>query len=80
MTSNDTASSSSQFMGAFHHIISAGKDGKVLVQDVRNAYFPGDHMSSNVTAISALGHVAFHRSKISRVSIELYHCQTVFSH
>jgi hypothetical protein len=28
--------------GIFQHLLSVGKDGKVLVQDLRNAYFPGE--------------------------------------
>jgi hypothetical protein len=28
--------------GIFQHLFTIGKDGNVLVQDVRNAYFPGE--------------------------------------
>jgi hypothetical protein len=49
------------------HILSVGKDGKMLVQDLRNAYFPRRHISACVTAISSRGDVAYQRAKIERV-------------
>ena len=60
------SSSTRKFMGVHQHILSVGKDGMLLVQDVRNAFFPRQHMSSSVTAISSQGHVAFQRGKIFR--------------
>ena len=55
-----------KFLGVQHHILSVGKDGNMLVQDIRNAYFPRQHVSGNVTAISSQGHVAFQRGKVLR--------------
>jgi WD40 repeat protein len=52
----------------FQHILSVGKDNKLLVQDLRNGYFPGQHISGHVVAVSAMGHVAFQRGTVDRVS------------
>lgn len=54
------------FLGVHQHILSVGKDGMLLVQDIRNAYFPRQHMSASVTAISSQGHVAFQRGTVLR--------------
>lgn len=56
----------------FQHIISAGKDNKILVQDLRNGYFPGQHMNGHVVAVSAMGHVAFQRGSVYRVCTSQY--------
>jgi hypothetical protein len=48
-------------------ILSAGRDGKVLMQDLRYGYFPNHHLSPSVTAISSQGHVAFHRGYVHKV-------------
>ncbi len=49
------------------HVLTVGKDGLIAVQDLRNGFFPRQHISRTVTAISARGHVAFQRSDILRV-------------
>lgn len=49
-------------------ILSVGRDGKVLMQDLRYGYFPNHHISPSVTAISSQGHVAFHRGYVHKVS------------
>jgi hypothetical protein len=49
------------------HIVSVGKDGLVALQDIRNGYFPRQHISRNVAAISARGHVAFQLSNVHKV-------------
>lgn len=59
--------SSSSLSGTNQHIISVGKDGLVAVQDLRNGYFPRQHIARNVTAISSRGHVAFQRSNLHKV-------------
>jgi WD40 repeat protein len=56
------------FLGVYQHILSVGKDGKCIVQDLRNGYFPRQHLSRTVASISSRGHMAFQRSDISRVS------------
>ena len=56
------------------HIASISKDGIVMIQDVRNSYFPRQHISRNVTAISARGHVAYQRSNVLKVFIDLSPC------
>lgn len=53
-------------LGVYQHILSIQKDGKILVQDVRNGYFPRQHMSSSVVAISSQGHLAYQTSSIHR--------------
>ena len=50
------------------HMVSAGKEGLVAIQDIRNGYFPRQHMSRNVAAISARGHIAFHLSNLHKVA------------
>ena len=55
----------------FHHVISADKEGKLLVQDLRNGYFPRQHISGTVAALSTDGSLAFHRGVIDRVSYAL---------
>lgn len=51
---------------AVQHMISVGKDGRMLIQDLRNGYFPDTHTSRCVTAISSHGHLAFHRGFLER--------------
>jgi hypothetical protein len=53
-------------LGVYQHILSIQKDGKVIVQDVRNGYFPRQHMSSSVVAISSQGHLAYQASSVYR--------------
>jgi hypothetical protein len=53
-------------IGVNQHVISIQKDGKILVQDLRNGYFPRQHMASSVIAISSQGHVAYQTGKIDR--------------
>lgn len=55
-------------MGVFQHIASIGKDRRVLVHDIRAGYFPMHHVNSGVVAFSSLGHVAYHRGHVDRVS------------
>ena len=54
------------FYNVYQHILSASKDSRVLVQDLRGGFFPRQHMASSVTAISSKGHVAFQRGDITR--------------
>jgi hypothetical protein len=49
------------------HVLSVGRDGKVLIQDLRNGYFPRGHFSACVTAISSRGDCAFQRGEVRRV-------------
>jgi hypothetical protein len=48
-------------------ILSAGRDGKLLMQDLRFGYFPNHHISPSVTAISSQGHVAYQRGYVHKV-------------
>lgn len=54
------------FLNVYQHVLSVGKNGTMLVQDVRNGYFPRQHISPCVTAISSQGHVAFQRGEVMR--------------
>ena len=54
------------FYSVYQHILTASKDSRVLVQDLRGGFFPRQHMASSVTAISSKGHVAFQRGDITR--------------
>ena len=58
--------SAKEFLGTNQHIISVHKDGKVLVQDLRNGYFPRQHFSASLMSISSRGHVACQRNRIFR--------------
>ena len=49
------------------HVLSAGKDGKLVVQDIRTGYFPRQHIASSVAVVSSQGHVAFHTGRVQRV-------------
>jgi len=62
----DGPTGNASLSGLYQHILSVGKDGKLLVQDVRNAHFPGQHMSKHVVAVSALGHCAYQRGQLHR--------------
>jgi hypothetical protein len=63
---NDADDGRSESMGIYQHILSVGKDGSMLVQDLRNSFFPRSHISPSVTAISSQGHLAFQRSIVDR--------------
>lgn len=74
--SNDSAAKSASALdnvdkvlfrsGIFQHLLTIGKDGSLMVQDLRNAYFPGEHISRHVVAFSAMGHLAYQRGNIVR--------------
>jgi len=57
--------------GPPQHIVSVGKDGRMLVQDLRYGYFPSRHTARSVTTISSHGHVAFHRGLVTGGEMEL---------
>lgn len=52
-------------------ILSGGRDGKVLIQNLYAGYFPYQHLTPCVTAISSQGHVALHRGKIPTQCLSL---------
>lgn len=56
------------WLGVHQHILSSGKDGRLLVQDLRNGTFPLQHIARAVATISSKGHVAYQRGEVSRVS------------
>ena len=51
--------------GPPQHIVSVGKDGRMLIQDLRYGHFPSRHTARSVTSISSHGHVAFHRGLVN---------------
>lgn len=53
-------------LGVMQHLLSVGKDGRLLVQDVRCGYFFAQHTARCTTAISSQGHVAFSRGFVPR--------------
>lgn len=57
----------SNYLGVYQHILCSGKDGQLLIQDLRNGIFPRQHIARSVTTISSRGHVAFQRGDVSRV-------------
>lgn len=57
-----------KWLGVHQHILSSGKDGKLIVQDLRNGTFPRQHIARAVAVISSMGHVAYQRGEVSRVS------------
>ena len=40
-------------MGVHQHVLSVGRDGHVVVQDVRNGYFPRQHMARSIAVLSS---------------------------
>jgi hypothetical protein len=56
--------SESTYLGVY---LCSGKDGQLLIQDLRNGIFPRQHIARSVTTISSRGHVAFQRGDVSRV-------------
>ena len=46
---------------AVQGVLSIGRDGRLLVQDLSSGWRPSAHMSSCVMAVSSKGHVAYHR-------------------
>jgi WD40 repeat protein len=56
------------WLGVHQHILSSGKDGRLMVQDLRNGTFPRQHIARSVAVISSMGHVAYQRGEVSRVS------------
>eukprot|EP01041_Mallomonas_annulata_P004728 gene4728-9389_t len=65
---SSSASSSSRRagMGWWQHTVSVGKEGSVLVQDLRYAHFPRQHMSQQAIALSPRGHLAIQWGHVSR--------------
>ena len=58
-----------KFLNYYQHIISASKEEKVVVQDIRCGYFPHQHIASSVAAISSNGHVCFAKSQVNRSNL-----------
>ena len=48
----------------FLGVVSASRNGKLFVQDMMSGFFPSQHLCPTVTAISAQGHIAFHRGTV----------------
>lgn len=46
---------------SFRGVLSVGRDGRLLVQELSSGWRPSTHMSSSVMAVSSKGHVAYHR-------------------
>ena len=40
-------------LGVHQHVLSVGRDGHVIVQDVRNGYFPRQHMARSIAVLSS---------------------------
>jgi WD40 repeat protein len=57
-------------MGIHQHLLSVSgeKEGKMNIHDMRNAFFPRQHISGTHAGISALGDIAFHQGAIDRVN------------
>ena len=58
---------SDDWLDVHQHILSSGKDGRLMVQDLRNGMFPRQHISRAMATISSQGHVAYQRGEVSRV-------------
>ena len=58
-TSTSTGSSSSSSggglrgLGLHQHVLSAGREGRVLVQDAREGYFPREHIARSIAVLSS---------------------------
>jgi WD40 repeat protein len=53
-------------MGLHQHLLTVGRNGDMLVQDVRNGDFPRYHMAPSLLTIASSGHVAYHRGNVYR--------------
>ena len=58
---------SEEWLDVHQHILSSGKDGRLMVQDLRNGLFPRQHIARAMATISSNGHVAYQRGRVSRV-------------
>lgn len=60
---------------SFRGVLSVGRDGRLLVQELSSGWRPSTHMSSSVMAVSSKGHVAYHRGaqdlQVRRLSLLL---------
>ena len=65
-SSGQSGKQNAEALNVHQHIISIQKDARILVQDLRNAYFPRQHSPSSVGTISSQGHVAYHSSQVFR--------------
>lgn len=52
--------------GVWQHILSVGRDCRLLLQDLRHAWFPRQHMASNAVALSVRGHHATQWAQVNR--------------
>ena len=58
-----------EFLHAHQHIVSVSKDGKMLLHDLRNSYFPRQHIFGHGVGLSALGDLAHHAGYVPKVII-----------
>ena len=68
-TQAPAATVSDKFLNVNQHILSIGKDGKLLVQDIRNGYYPRQHIFTNIVALSSSGDLAVHRGHVNKTDI-----------
>lgn len=50
-------------LSSTEHILSVGRDGKLLLQQPLMGYFPYEHVTGSVVTISNAGHIAFQRGQ-----------------
>jgi WD40 repeat protein len=65
-------------------VLSVGRDGRLLVQELSSGWRPSSHMSSSIMAVSSKGHVAYHRGaqdlQVRRLSLLLLFTAAVGQH
>jgi len=61
-----------EFLHVYQHIVSVSKDGKMLLQDLRNSYFPRQHIFGHGVGLSSLGDLAHHAGYVPKVILLTY--------
>lgn len=58
-----------EFLHVHQHMLSISKDGKILLQDLRNSYFPRQHIFGHGVGLSSLGDLAHHAGQIPKMDL-----------
>lgn len=62
-----THSPQDEFLHVYQHIASVSKDGKLLLQDLRNSYFPRQHIFGHGVGLSSQGDMVHHAGSVTKV-------------
>ena len=59
-------------MGLHQHVLSVGRNGHVLVQDVRNGYFPRQHMARSIAVLSSQVYITMSNHLVNILFLKNY--------